>query len=524
MKSKAASAYYRAAGRDDGSDGSRSRAVRKENKESENKVMSAFPSESIRKTKIIATIGPACTSSEMLRKMIEAGMEIARLNLSHGNPSERKWQVEEIRRIAAALDKNVAILVDTRGIEIRAGFIEGDYAELIPGENFTLYNDGRTGNVAGVSVTYASLAKLLSPGDPVLIDDGSIQLRVTSIEGDLIHCKIERGGTLGNRKGVNVPTAMLPDAPICDEDRDDLIFAAENKIDFVAASFVRSAQDIHEIRRILSAHNAKIPIIAKIENRFGVEHLSEILDAADGAMVARGDLGVELPMAEVPAIQKRIIHETVMRGKPVITATQMLTSMERHPRPTRAEVSDVANAILDGTSAVMLSGETASGRYPIESIQTMAAVAVQAEKSLGEFGHLQKILPHPSNRVVEAISQAATTMARHLHAAAIVCLTETGFTPRQLSKYRPSCPIIAVMQDETVYRQLALAWGIVALRLDDCGSDMEKTHYAIQCAKARGYVKDGDLIVITAGHAHQSGSTDLIHVVRVGEKDEHRSM
>lgn len=449
--------------------------------------------------------------------MIEAGMEVARLNLSHGNPTERQWQVQEIRRIAAALDKNVAILVDTRGIEIRAGFIEGDYAELAPGQEFTLYNDGRTGNASGVSITYASLAKLLSPGDPVLIDDGTIQLRVQSIEGDLIHCKIERGGTLGNRKGVNVPTTMLPDAPISDEDREDLVFAAENKIDFVAASFVRSAEDIHEIRRILSAHNAKIPIIAKIENRFGVQHLSEILDAADGAMVARGDLGVELPMAEVPAIQKRIIHETVMRGKPVITATQMLTSMERHPRPTRAEVSDVANAILDGTSAVMLSGETASGRYPIESIQTMAAVAVQAEKALGEFGHLQKILPHPSNKITDAISQASTTMARHLNAAAIVCLTETGFTPRQISKYRPTCPIIAVMHEEAVHRQLALGWGIIALKLDDQESDLAKTSYAIQCAKERGYVKDGDLVIITAGHAHQSGSTDMIHVVRVGD-------
>jgi pyruvate kinase len=314
---------------------------------------------------------------------------------------------------------------------------------------------------------------------------------------------------------VNLPGAELALNAMSEDNQEDLIFAARNEFDYIAASFVQKAEDVTSIRRLLREHGAQIPIIAKIESKAGVENLDAIVEVANGTMVARGDLGVELSMAEVPATQKKIIRKTVMNGKPVITATQMLDSMERNPRPTRAEVSDVANAILDGTSAVMLSGETAVGMYPVEAVRTMASLALRAEGSLSEYGYLQTILPHPSNLVTEAVSQAAITMANHLDAAAILTLTETGFTSRSISKYRPDCPILAITTSTLVLRRLSMNWGVVAIRYEGERSDEARVEFAIRRAKELGYVRAGEVVVVTAGRSQQAGSTDMIRVVTV---------
>ena len=401
-----------------------------------------------RKTKIVATIGPASDSLETLQAMIEAGMNVARLNLSHGSFGDHRQLVERIREAAARAGANVSIMLDTRGIEIRTGKLAGGSIDLEPGDSFTLYTDQREGDARGVSVTYKRLPQEVQRGTPVLLDDGAIELEVEATTRDTVQCRVVHGGRLGASKGVNLPGTELAVSAVSPENRDDVVreltFAVENDVDYVAASFVQTADDVNKMREILLEQGVDIPIIAKIENRAGVENLEQIVSAANGIMVARGDLGVELPLAEVPSTQKKIIRTTVMNGKPVITATQMLASMELNPKPTRAEASDVANAILDGSSAVMLSGETAVGRYPVEVVRTMVSLALRAEASLREYGYLQKILPDPSHVVTEAVSQAAVNMATHLEAAAIFSLTETGFTSRLISKHRPDCPILAV--------------------------------------------------------------------------------
>ncbi|HFD80042.1 MAG TPA: pyruvate kinase, partial [Gammaproteobacteria bacterium] len=388
----------------------------------------------VRKTKIVATIGPACQAPEMLRAMIEAGMNVARLNLSHGSHAAHSRQIEVLRGVARELGRNIAIMIDTRGIEIRTGLVEGDAVELVPGEPFSLHADGRTGDATGVSISYLRLHEEVRAGTPVLIDDGAIELVVERVKDGVIHCRVIHGGWLGNSKSVNLPETRLAMSAVSPENRDDIVkelgFAAENDVDYIAASFIQSADDIHRMREILGERQVDIPIIAKIENRAGVTNLEEIVEAADGVMVARGDLGVELPLAEVPTAQKHIIRTTVSNGKPVITATQMLASMELNPKPTRAEASDVANAILDGTSAVMLSGETAVGKYPVQAVKMLDTIALRAEASLHEYGYLQKIKPNPANVVTEAVGQASVSMAKNLKAAAIVSLTESGFTSR----------------------------------------------------------------------------------------------
>jgi pyruvate kinase len=324
---------------------------------------------------------------------------------------------------------------------------------------------------------------------------------------------------LRDHKGVNLPATPLPRSVLDAHDRallaGEIRFAEEAGVDYIAASFVQSAGDVEAIREVLREHGTTIPIIAKIENRAGLANLDTIVQAADGIMVARGDLGVELPLAEVPATQKHMIHTTVMNGKPVITATQMLASMEIHPRPTRAEASDVANAILDGTSAIMLSGETAAGKFPVESVRTMAELALRAEAHLREYGYLQKILPHPSNVVTEAVSQASVAMARQLAAAAIFSLTETGFTSRLVSKHRPDCPILAITASPRVARKLAMNWGVLPLLCAGEGTDEAKIAFAIAKARSLGYVHGGDIVVATSGHSQRAGSTDLIRVITV---------
>ncbi len=471
---------------------------------------------SLRKTKVVATIGPACDAPDVLRRLIEAGMNVARLNLSHGSHDDHARRIERIRGAAAELATHVAIMADTRGVEIRTGPVEGDGVELRVGAPFTLHADRRSGDETGVSVSYPGLPDEVMAGSRILLDDGALELRVEEVKGREIRCVVVRGGPLKSAKGVNLPEETLQLSTLGPEHRDDLLFAAAQGVEYVAASFVRHADDVRAVKALLSGTGAPMPVIAKIENRGGVENLEEILSAADGAMVARGDLGVEIPLEEVPIIQKRIIRATVGRGKPVITATQMLSSMEERPQPTRAEVSDVANAILDGTSAVMLSGETAVGRYPVEAVRTMSTLALRAEGSLSDYGHLQHAQPEPSNVVTEAVSQAAITMARHLEACAIVALTESGFTARSISKHRPDCPILAVTVSERVARMLALNWGVAAVVFDgDPTDDEEFVAFATEHLRARGWAQSGDVAVSTAGSSRKKGSTDRIRVVYV---------
>jgi pyruvate kinase len=474
----------------------------------------------IRKTKIVATIGPACDSPDMLQAMIQAGMNVARLNLSHGTYDEHLERLTRIRAAAAELDANVAIMIDTRGIEIRTGSLSQDFIELRPGGSFTLHTEERPGDAEGVSVSFKGLANEVAPGATILLDDGAMELRVQSVIDEAIHCQVVHGGTLRSRKSVNLPDTRLSISLVGPENREDVIrelsFASENEVEYIAASFVQSADDIVKMREILTERNVEIPIIAKIENKAGVANLDEIIKAADGLMVARGDLGVELPLADVPGAQKMMIRKTVTNGKPVITATQMLASMEWNPKPTRAEASDVANAILDGSSAVMLSGETAVGKYPVEAVRTMAILAQRAESQLGEYGYLQTILPHPSNVVTEAVSQAAVVMAKQLKAAAIFSLTSTGFTSRLVSKHRPDCPILAITAEKTVARRLAMNWGVLPILYSGDASDLSKIDFGIQRAEQLGYIRSGDIIIATAGHWQKAGGTDLIRVITLG--------
>jgi len=471
----------------------------------------------IRKTKIVATIGPACDSVDTIKTMIRAGMNVARLNLSHGTLASQYDQLVRIREAAAQLDTNVAIMVDTRGIEIRTGTLEHEPVELNVKDNFILSTRERVGDMHGVSVSFRGLADEVQPGTVILLDDGAIELKVHSVNSTDIHCQIIHGGTLRNNKSVNLPDTQLSISAVGPENREDIIreltFATENDIDYIAASFVQSADDIVKMKEILAEKHVEIPIIAKIENKTGVANLDEIIAAADGLMVARGDLGVELPLADVPGTQKMMIRKTVTSGKPVITATQMLASMEWNPKPTRAEASDVANAILDGTSAVMLSGETAVGKYPAEAVRTMATLALRAETQLREYGYLQKILPHLSNVVTEAVSQAAVAMANQLNAAAIFSLTTTGFTSRLVSKHRPDCPILAITASQRVARGLCMNWGVLPILYAGERSDDAKIEHGIERAKQLGYVHSGDIIVATAGYRQKAGGTDLIRVI-----------
>ena len=474
---------------------------------------------SVRKTKLVATIGPACDGLETVKAMLRAGMNVARLNFSHDTHSEHRKRLEVIRQAAAELGVNVAVMLDTKGVKIRTGRLEGGVAQLTTGDAFDLFTDGRMGSSAGVAVSYPDLPEEVVPGSKILIDDGVIELEVEAVHGDRIQCRINRGGNLSDRKGVNLPGTALGMPAMTAENAADIMFAVENQVDYIAASFVRGGQDVREIRQLLEEHDARIPIIAKIEAAVGVLNLNEIVTEADGTMVARGDLGVEIPVQEVPLTQKKIIRATVMAGKPVITATQMLDSMKSSPLPTRAEVSDVANAIFDGTSAVMLSNETAAGMYPVEAVRTMASLALEAEKGLREYGHLQQVRPAPSHEVTEAVSQAAITMANHLQAAAIIALTESGRTARFISKYRPRCPIIGVSSWPHVVRAFAMNWGVNGVLYESEAAEGDRDDHMIDFAMRRavelGIAGRGDLCVVTAGKSRQTGSTNLIQVVNV---------
>ncbi|MCC3381591.1 pyruvate kinase [Paenibacillus farraposensis] len=469
----------------------------------------------MRKTKIVCTIGPSSESLENVKKLILAGMNVARLNFSHGDFEEHGNRIKNIRQACKELNKNVAILLDTKGPEIRTGKLEVEPIELVQDEFITLTTEEILGTKDRISITYMDLPSDVEPGSTILIDDGLIGLTVIEVSGTEIKCRIVNGGTIKSKKGVNVPGVAISLPGITEKDANDIIFGIEQDVDFIAASFVRKASDVLEIRELLAEHNAgHIQIISKIENQQGVDNLDEILEVSDGLMVARGDLGVEIPAEEVPLAQKLMINKCNVAGKPVITATQMLDSMQRNPRPTRAEASDVANAIFDGTDAIMLSGETAAGKYPVESVLTMSRIAEKAESSLNYRDLFNKQRTVQEISITEAISQSVSISALDLHAKAILTSTQSGTTARMISKYRPEAPIVAVTTQERTVRRLALIWGVHAVQgrpiVDTTDSLFDN---ALEGGRASGLVKEGDLVVITAGiPLGASGSTNLIKI------------
>ncbi|HZG58443.1 pyruvate kinase [Paenibacillus sp.] len=473
----------------------------------------------MRKTKIVCTIGPASESPENLKKLVLAGMNVARLNFSHGDFEEHGGRIKTIKKIREELGKTVSILLDTKGPEIRLGKLKEEPIELVQDETITLTTEEILGDKHRVPVSYAQLPQDVHVGSTILIDDGLIGLRVEDIQGTEIVCRIVNGGTIKSKKGVNVPGVRINLPGITEKDAADIRFGIEQGIDFIAASFVRKASDVLEIRAILEQHNAQhIQIISKIENQEGVDNLAEILEVSDGLMVARGDLGVEIPAEEVPLVQKRMIAMCNRAGKPVITATQMLDSMQRMPRPTRAEASDVANAIFDGTDATMLSGETAAGKYPVESVLTMARIAERAESALEYREIFLRQANAQQTSVTEAISQSVANSALDLDAKAIITPTESGYTARMVSKYRPKAPIIAVTTDESVMRRLNLVFGVFPIKGEPVANTDELFGMSVAAAQKSGIVSHGDIVVITAGvPVGRSGTTNLIKIHQIGE-------
>jgi pyruvate kinase len=473
----------------------------------------------MRKTKIVCTIGPSSESLEMFKKMIEAGMNVARLNFSHGDFEEHGNRIRNLRQACRELNKTVAILLDTKGPEIRTGKLREEPIELEQDKEIVLTTEEILGDAQRISVTYEGLPEDVHVGSTILLDDGLIELRVVGISGKDIKCRIVNGGTLKSKKGVNVPGVKTSFPGITDKDKADILFGIEQGVDFIAASFVRKASDVLEIRELLEKNNAShIQIISKIENQEGVDNLDEILEVSDGLMVARGDLGVEIPAEEVPLVQKMMIKKCNQASKPVITATQMLDSMQRNPRPTRAEASDVANAIFDGTDAIMLSGESAAGKYPVESVLTMARIAERAESALAHREILAKQSEAQPTTVTEAISQSVAISALDLNAKAVITCTESGYTARMVSKYRPKAPIIAVTPSEQVIRKLCLVWGVQPVLGVSAQTTDQMFEIAVDAGLKSGMVEMGDLVVITAGvPVGRSGTTNLIKVHQIGE-------
>ncbi|KJS23611.1 MAG: pyruvate kinase [Clostridiaceae bacterium BRH_c20a] len=472
----------------------------------------------MRRTKIVCTIGPASESVEKLCQLIESGMNVARLNFSHGTHEEHGKRIKNIRDAVLITNKPVAIMLDTKGPEIRTGLLKDGKITLETGKEFILTTEEIEGTRERVTVNYPGLTKDIQVGKRILLDDGLIALEVLKVEGTEIYCEILNGGELSNRKGVNVPGVVIKLPAITEKDIADIKFGIEQDVDFIAASFIRSASDVLEIRKILEAYKVDIHIISKIENHQGVVNIDEILEVSDGLMVARGDLGVEIPAEEVPLIQKMMIEKCNRAGKPVITATQMLDSMIRNPRPTRAEASDVANAILDGTDAIMLSGETAAGKYPLESVQTMARIAERIETAIKheQIVAMRGIVTRQTT--TDAISHATCATAQSLEAAAIITATESGFTARMVSKYRPKSPIIAVTPRLKAQRKLLLVWGVEPIFAPEAYGTDAMFEQSINASLAAGLIKNGDLVVITTGvPVGVPGTTNLIKVEVVGQ-------
>ena len=467
------------------------------------------------KTKIVCTIGPASRSEKVMTEMLKAGMNVARLNFSHGDHESHREVIETFRRVRERLGKPAAIMLDTKGPEIRICTFKDGKAYLEEGSTFTLTTGEIEGDSTRVSVTYADLPSQLKQGDRVLIDDGRLELTVKELTDTDVICTVVTGGPVSNRKGVNIPGVHL-DLPYLNErDMADLRFGVEMDVDYVAASFVRSADDVIAMRNYLDYYGGhNIRILAKIENAEGIENFESILEAANGIMVARGDMGVEVDYERLPGLQKRFIRRCYQSGKMVITATQMLESMIHNTTPTRAEITDVANAVFDGTSAVMLSGETAMGDHPALVVKVMGKIAAQAEKDAFEIGAYRAIEghQHDAGDATDAICDAACTTARDLGAAAILTVTRSGYTAQHLSKFRPSEPIVAATPDAKTYNQLALCWGVYPIpAIYQPDTNVLVTH-AVDCAKRFGYVKAGDRVVVTAGGTGESGTTDVLKV------------
>jgi pyruvate kinase len=472
----------------------------------------------MRRTKIVCTIGPSIDTEERIEALIEAGMDVARLNLSHGRREEHLRRLKMIREVAARMNKNVGILFDTRGPEVRTGDLAEDKVKLLDGQDFILTTEPVMGTAQRVSVTYPDLHLDIAVGCLILIDDGLISLKVIKVDGRDIHCTVMHGGELRSYKGLNTPGTRISLPAVSEEDRTDIKLALEHEVSFLAASFTRSVEDVLEIRKLVEDCGGQIMILAKIESIEGVENYDSILEVSDGVMVARGDLGVEIPPEEVPILQKEFIEKCNQAGKPVITATQMLDSMIRNPRPTRAEASDVANAIFDGTDAVMLSGETAVGRFPIESVQTMSRIAVRTEESLDYKSILEKMSPRIKKTVTDAISYSTSHIAAELGADAIITATQSGHTARMVSKYRSKAPVIAVSSRRQIAAQLTLTWGVTAIICPPVSSTDDMFANAIQASLKEGLIKEGNLVVITAGvPVGVSGTTNLLRVETVGE-------
>lgn len=477
----------------------------------------------MRSTKIICTMGPNTDKKTVMKSLVKNGMNVARFNFSHGDHEEQRERMNLLKNVREELDRPVAILLDTKGPEIRTGLLEGGKkVTLKEGSEFVLYTEEMSGNETGCCVTYPGLAKDVKPGDRILIDDGLIELKVKQIKSGNIVCYVENGGELGERKGVNVPNVKVKLPAVTEKDIDDILFGIQQDIDFIAASFIRSAKGVKEIRKILKENHAEhISIIAKIENAEGVENIDEIIEASDGIMVARGDLGVEIPAQEVPHIQKMIIKKCNERYVPVITATQMLDSMIRNPRPTRAEVADVANAIYDGTDAVMLSGETAAGKYPIEALKMMNEIAENTEQYVDYEKYIHHRTMYEQSKISSAIGIASVRTARNIGAACIVTPTMSGKTARLISNFRPSMPIYAVTPNEMVQHKMQLYWGVIPLKgyIKDTTENIIVN--AMETIKRKRLVRKGQTVVITAGDPATNNTkaegrvTNMLHVLEV---------
>ena len=471
----------------------------------------------MRKTKIICTLGPSTDKEGVLRELIANGMNVARFNFSHGSHEEHLGRFEKLKALREELGKPVAALLDTKGPEIRLKDFKNGVENLVAGQTFTLTTRDVEGTSEICSITYKDLPMDVEPNGTIMLDDGLIKLQIQTVNDTDIVCTVLNNGKIKNKKGVNVPGVHLSMPYMSQRDKDDIIFGIQQGYDFIAASFVRTAQDVYDIRNLLNQYDSNIRIIAKIENREGVNNIDSILAAADAVMVARGDLGVEIDFTELPGIQKTIIDRSFSFGKPIVTATQMLDSMMVNPRPTRAEISDVANAIYDGTSAIMLSGETAAGAYPVEALKTMSAIAERTEQ---EGHYLRGRLMEPNTgkiSVSDATAHAACLTAKDVNAAAIVTVSESGTTARLLSKYRPQQPIIACVMREQVQRQLSLSWGITPLMMSLAHSTDELIEMSTSLAKENGYLHNGELAVVTAGvPVGVSGTTNMIKIHMVG--------
>lgn len=472
----------------------------------------------VRKTKIICTLGPASETEEVVRELMLAGMNVVRLNFSHGSHEEQKKKAELVKKVREELKLPVALLLDTKGPEIRTRDVEGGKIELKKGQSLILTSEEMLGNSGMISITYKDLVKDVKPGDAILIDDGLIELAVKEVTEKDILCTVKNGGIVSNKKGINVPGVSLNMPFISHKDYEDILFAIEEGFDYIAASFTRSAEDILDIRKILEEKNCQhIKIIAKIENLQGVENIDEILRVSDGIMIARGDMGVEIPLEEVPIVQKKLIRKGLESGKPVITATQMLDSMMKNPRPTRAETTDVSNAIYQGTSAIMLSGETASGLYPVEALKTMVRIALRTEADI-DFDYRfknRRMMANPD--ITNAVSHATCTTAADLQAAAIITVSKSGRTVGMISKYRPGCLIVGCCMDDYVCRQLNLYWGVQPILLEEEKNADTLFQHAVEAAEKAGLVSVGDLTVLTAGvPLGITGTTNLIKVQVAG--------